>query len=277
MGDVHSLPARQLPGHLSKVDADRAASGFSTLRRLYPEVQAGGFSRVDGNIEFYSRVNALLTPEMVVVDFGAGRGKDATDDPVEFRRNLRNLQGKAAEVIGVDVDPAVLSNPSVDRAIVALDDQPLPLSDDSVDLIVSDFCFEHIQSPVPVTRELDRVLKVGGWICARTPNRWGYIGIGATGVPNRYHTRLLTRLQPGRQAKDVFPTAYRLNTRRQLRRYFPSPRYLDCTYGHNSEPAYFGTSLFASRTARTVFKLAPERVCALWYVFVQKQEGHATS
>ena len=247
------------------------------LRRLYPEVQAGGFSRVDGNIEFYSRVNALLIPEMVVVDFGAGRGKDASDDPIEFRRSLRNLQGKAAEVIGVDIDPAVLSNPSVDKAIVAVDNEPLPLGDESVDLIVSDFCFEHIQSPGPVTQELDRVLKVGGWICARTPNRWGYIGIGANCVPNRHHTRMLTRLQPGRLAKDIFPTAYRLNTRRQLRRYFPPPRYLDCTYGHNSEPAYFGTSLIASRAARTVFKFAPERVCALWYVFVQKQEGRAKS
>ena len=247
-------------------------SRSSTLRRLYPEVQAGGFSRVDGNIEFYSRVSALLTPEMVVVDFGAGRGKDATDDPVDFRRSLRNLQGKAAEIVGVDIDPEVLSNPSVDRAIVTVDGEPLPLADDSVDIIVSDFCFEHIQSPGPVMRELDRVLKVGGWICARTPNRWGYIGIGARGVPNRYHTRMLTRLQPGRQARDVFPTAYRLNTRRQLRTHFPAPRYLDCTYGYNSEPAYFGTSLFAWRAARAVFKFAPERACALWYIFLQKQE-----
>ena len=248
-------------------------SGSSALSRLYPEVQAGGFSRVDGNIEFYSRVNALLTPEMVVLDFGAGRGKDATDDPVQFRRSLRNLQGKVAAVVGVDIDPAVLSNPSVDRAIVSVKDEPLPLPDDSVDLIVSDFCFEHIQSPGPVIRELDRVLKVGGWICARTPNRWGYIGIGARSVPNRFHVRMLTRLQPGRQPQDVFPTAYRLNTRGQLRTYFPPPRYLDCTYGYNTEPAYFGRSLSASRAARTVFKFAPERASALWYVFVRKQEG----
>ena len=265
-----------MPADLTGSNVDEVRSGSSPLHRLYPEVQAGGFSRIDGNIEFYSRVNALLRRDMVVIDFGAGRGKDATDDPVDFRRSLRNLQGKAAEVVGVDVDSAVLSNPSVDRAIVAVDDEPLPLADDSVDLIVSDFCFEHIQSPGPVTRELDRILKVGGWICARTPNRWGYIGVGARGVPNRYHTLMLRRLQPGRQTRDVFPTLYRLNTRRQLRTYFPSPRYLDCTYGHNSEPAYFGTSLFAWRAARAAFKFAPESVCALWYVFMQKQEEGPT-
>lgn len=42
--------------------------------RFYPETTYGGFSYVDGTIAFFSRVNALLKPESVVVDFGCGRG-----------------------------------------------------------------------------------------------------------------------------------------------------------------------------------------------------------
>lgn len=97
---------------------DSASDNPSIAQELYPEVRAGGFSHVDGNVDFYGRVNALLAPDMTIVDFGAGRGKDATDDPVAYRRGLRNLRGKVAEVVGVDTDPVVLTNVSLDRAIV---------------------------------------------------------------------------------------------------------------------------------------------------------------
>jgi SAM-dependent methyltransferase len=244
---------------------------MSIVETLYPEVRAGGFSRVDGNIEFYGRINSLLRPSMTVLDYGAGRGKDASDDPVTFRRELRILKGKVAEVIGIDTDPAVLTNPSVDRPIVVDERDALPLADASIDLILSDFCFEHLSDPARAAGELDRVLKPLGWICARTPNRWGYIALGARAFPNRLHTRLLGRLQPGRLVHDTFPTRYRLNTRHQITTCFPPSQYLDCTYGVDSEPAYFGTSLTATRMAKMLIGITPERFSALLYVFLQKR------
>ena len=38
----------------------------------FPEVGAGGFTSLDGTIEFYTRINALLAPDMAVLDFGGG-------------------------------------------------------------------------------------------------------------------------------------------------------------------------------------------------------------
>ena len=38
----------------------------------FPEVGAGGFTSLDGTIEFYTRINALLMPGMTVLDFGGG-------------------------------------------------------------------------------------------------------------------------------------------------------------------------------------------------------------
>lgn len=32
----------------------------SIRKRFYPEIEAGGFSRVDGTVAFYQRVNALV-------------------------------------------------------------------------------------------------------------------------------------------------------------------------------------------------------------------------
>jgi hypothetical protein len=44
------------------------------------EVVAGGFDRYDGSIQFYQRINALLRPDFVVMDFGAGRGVNHIED-----------------------------------------------------------------------------------------------------------------------------------------------------------------------------------------------------
>jgi SAM-dependent methyltransferase len=247
------------------------SSSASSHAPLYPETSAGGFSSVDGSVEFYGRLNALLRKDMTLLDFGAGRGKDAFEDPVPYRRELRNLRGKVRRVIGADIDPIVATNPSLDSAVVLSRGCGLPFRDESVDIILADFTFEHITEPELVTRELDRVLKCGGWICARTPNRWGYIAIGATIVPNRLHTRALSILQPERQPGDVFSTSYRLNTPAVVARFFPPDRYVDCSYYYNSEPAYFGSSLVAARVARTVSRLLPARLSALLMIFLQKK------
>jgi hypothetical protein len=64
--------------------------------------RGGGFSRVDGSIEFYTRVNALLGPDMTVVDFGAGRGAGVLDDPVRYGLldlTLRRTRDSYASVV----------------------------------------------------------------------------------------------------------------------------------------------------------------------------------
>ena len=93
------------------------------------------------------------------------------------------------------------------------------------------------------------MLKPGGWICARTPNRWGLISVAARAVPNRLHVATLRRLQPGRLAEDVFPTRYAMNTQRDLGRLFPAPRWSVLTYGHPGVQQYAGSSIAAWRAA----------------------------
>jgi SAM-dependent methyltransferase len=245
------------------------------IRALYPEVRAGGFSRVDGTVEFYVRVSALLAglgPEAVVLDYGAGRGAFVAD-PVEYRRDIRILKGKARNVIGVDVDNAVLRNETVDEAHVVMPGHRLPLADLSVDLIVSDSTLEHVVDPAWTTAELDRVLKPGGWFCARTPNRSGYIGLGARAVPNRLHVSFLRRLQPVKRAEDTFPTAYRLNTPADLKRWFSVSKYDHVVYAADGEPSYVGRSVLAARLSRLAFFLTPPRYRSVLYVFLHKTGG----
>lgn len=242
---------------------------MSDLRRdLYPEIEAGGFSRADTTVEFFTRINSLLRPDMTVVDFGAGRGQ-FMDEPAWFRRDLQCLRGKVHEVIGLDVDPVVLSNKSLDRAFVLDESERWPLPDNSVDLVVSDWTFEHIDNPAAVSREAARTLRAGGWLCARTPNKWGYIALGSRAIPNRMHGSVLRRLQPNRQARDVFPTRYLLNTPRDVRNAFP---YFEVySYGVNGEPAYFGQSRVAWQMMRVAHQLLPSRLSSTTLFFLRRR------
>ena len=158
---------------LRQTEKRGACAANEVLYGAFPEVGAGGFTCIDGTIEFYGRIQALLRPEMQVLDFGAGRGAGLQADRVTFRRELRSFKGRVARFVACDVDEAVRTNPGADETLVIALDQPLPFPDAVFDLIVSDFVFEHITKPALVCTELRRILKPGGWICARTPNKYG--------------------------------------------------------------------------------------------------------
>jgi SAM-dependent methyltransferase len=235
---------------------------------FYPERAAGGFTRVSSTVDFYTRVNALLVPDMIVLDFGAGRGKES-EGSCQFVVALATLKGKVRKVIGVDVDPVVRNNPMIDEAVVIDPDAPLPFADGSIDLIVSDWTLEHIADPKATVHELSRVLRPGGWLCARTPNRWGYITFGARLVPERLHAATLRRVQPNRKECDVFPKFYKLNSLNTIKREFA--RFDVFLYTINSEPAYFGNSRLLWRAALLGFRLTPNRFGAVIHAFMRKK------
>jgi SAM-dependent methyltransferase len=239
------------------------------LERMRPEVGVGGFSHRDSAVDFYTLVNALVGPESTVVDFGAGRGAFLNDQSA-YRRSLRLFKGRVAEVIGIDVDPVVATNPALDRHYVISPESPLPLADESVDVIISDWTFEHVTRPDHFAAELKRVLKKGGWICARTPNKWGLTGIASRSIPDGAHPLLLKRLSPRRLKKDVFPVAYKLNTSRAIRDHFPPSDFRDYSYLENGDPSYFGESAALWKATETLFRLLPNRLAAKYFIFLQK-------
>jgi len=243
----------------------------NTLKRVYPEANAGGFSRLDGTIQFYQRIHALLQPDNVVLDLGAGRGQAHYDDPIEYRRQLRNFKGKARKVIGVDVDEVVFENPSLDEALLIRNGN-LPLEAESVDIIFSDYTLEHVSEPGSFAMEIHRVLKPGGWFCARTPNKYGYISIFSRLTPRRSHEAVLSVVQPNRKAEDVFPTSYLLNTRRDIRQHLPETLWNHHIYGWNAEPAYFGSSVLLWSLARVAFAITPPAAAATLMIFSQKTQ-----
>lgn len=249
-----------------------AAPAANVFERLYPETAAGGFSRSDPWVPFNTRVHALLRPEMTAVDYGAGRGVWA-ETHRGHARELMTLKGKCRKVVGLDVDPAVLANPTVDEALVFAPGGPLPLADASVDLIVSRAVLEHVADPPAAAAEIARVLRPGGWFCAWTPNRWGYVGLGARLVPNRWHAALLRRVEPtdNRADADVFPAYYRMNTVGAIGRLFPEPGFRNCSYVVNGLPTYNLGSVLVARLLQLYGRLTPPALGQFLHVFVQKR------
>jgi SAM-dependent methyltransferase len=239
------------------------------IERFYPEARFGGFTRDDGGIEFYSRIAALIEPGFRVLDYGAGRGAQIAEDSSPFRRALKTLKGRVAHVAGCDLDPAVLDNPYLDSADVFDPALPLPYPDASFDLIYSSWVFEHVADPAMVAAELMRVLKPGGYLCAVTPNKLGYIALASRLAGNGRHVHLLRRIQPDRKAQDVFPAFYRLNTRGTIARHF-RPHGEVAVYALSSEPSYYFGSAALFWIFKLIHKLTPAALHTALFVFVRK-------
>ncbi|MDB5440507.1 MAG: methylase involved in ubiquinone/menaquinone biosynthesis [Caulobacteraceae bacterium] len=227
----------------------------------------GGFSSLDGTMEFFTRVNVLLEPHFTVLDLGAGRGAWHTEDQIPWRRALRDIKGKVHRYIGCDVDPVVMTNPITDENLL-IEAGRVPMASASVDLIICDYVLEHVADPKAFRDEIDRLLKPGGYFCARTPHSLNYVSLAARVVANSRHVALLSKVQPDRKPQDVFPTVYRCNTRGQLRAMFQG--YDDHSYVYVSEPSYYFGKRWAFRILSVFHKLLPGPLVGNLFVFVRK-------
>lgn len=100
---------------------------------------------------------------------------------------------------------------------LAGDAESLPLPSSSVDLIVSEHVFEHFPDPLACLRECYRVLRPAGKLIVSGPNGWSYIAILARLTPLGFH-RWVHEQGSNSNSIEVFPTFYRFNTPRAMRR-----------------------------------------------------------
>lgn len=249
-----------------------AAFGF------HPEASLDHFSEMDIDLAFYSFVRAAYYRCEVreVLDYGAGRNRYVQDfDPAInsfYLRELRDLRFNGARVTAADVDPDVVTHPTSDDQVVLDPRAPLPFADEAFDLIVSDYVFEHVEEADRLGSELQRVMRPGAILFARTPNRYGYVKLFSAMVPNRLHHAVLKRVSPQRKERDTFPTHYRLNSERDIRRHFPGCEV--ATIRGSWEPAYFFGKTWLYRMLLWVHKLVP-RALGTTSIFIIRKRGGA--
>jgi SAM-dependent methyltransferase len=244
------------------------------LRRLFPETRFVSFNRRQDRLLFFSIVDELVGKNDIVLDLGAGRDRFAEFGPHLDR--VSRLKARCKRVIGVDVDPVVLTNQALDEAHVIVPGERLPFADGSIDLIYSYAVLEHVDEPAGLVDEIARVLKPGGWFCAWTPNKWGYVGIGARLVPNALHARLLRTVQPqSRLQADVFPTRYRLNTLSTIRRFFGARNFESFSFPYNAQPSYNLGRQIVARLWLLFMALAPASMSQSLMVFERKRPAQS--
>lgn len=242
----------------------------------YPEKLAGGFTRQCGTTQFFQRIHALLRAGDKVLDFGAGRGVGHLEG-ADYPRKLRNLQGEGRHIVGADVDPIVKTNPSLDEAVILDGHGPLPFASATFDMIVSDFAFEHIAEPEHVARELDRILKPGGWLCVRATNRNGYVAVANRLIPKPFRRKLASAANPAHEEEDVFAAHYRMNTFGALKRLFPPERYEHACFAFDSEPQYHFGRRFLFVLLMVVHYVTPRRLRNTLMCFLHKRATPGTS
>ena len=140
-----------------------------------------------------------------VLDFGAGRGAVT-----------RRFAPADNFVVGADVDRHIRQNSTLDARVV-FDGARLPFRDGAFGLCLMRWVVEHLPDPGATFTEVRRVLRPGGRLVILTSNLWFYAYVAARVIPNWAHPWLV-RVTTGRRESDTFPTRYRANTRRALRR-----------------------------------------------------------
>ncbi|HMT44931.1 MAG TPA: class I SAM-dependent methyltransferase [Chakrabartia sp.] len=250
---------------------------MSFLEKLHPELKVDHFSRLDGTIIFFSFVKAAImrTKAQKVMDFGAGRGQvfyeDTNKDASLFKMQLMDLRTEGSEVWACDVDPVVMTHPASHHQVTIGPDGVLPFEDNMFDVIASDVTLEHVDNPEIVASEIIRVLKPGGYFCARTPNKYGYVSIATRLVPNKHHVAALRKIAPIKQAQDVFPTRFKMNTVGDIKRLFKGCEVV--WYRDSAGPSYYFNNSILYRLFLGLHKILPNSLATSLCIFVRKPGG----
>lgn len=176
---------------------------------------------------FEREVERVLRPEHTLLDAGCGRRA-----PI-----LSKYRGKAHRLIGTDL---VEFDPNLQGLeLYRCDLKAMPLEANGVDVVMARSVMEHVTEPALVFAEIYRVLRPGGHFVFLTANLWDYASLIAKLIPNRFHPWIVSRTE-GREEEDVFPVAYRTNTRGSIDRWTRQAGFERISFYYLGQyPAYF--------------------------------------
>ena len=157
-------------------------------------------------------VDRLVTERTNWIDVGGGKAVFPDSDDLS-----RALAKRCKILVGVDPSDNIKTNPFVhERAKCTIEEFH---SDRLFDLATFRMVVEHIREPRLAIASLAKLISVGGKVVIYTPNRWSAASIAASVIPQSLHSRFAHFLWRAKD-EDVFPTVYKMNTRRQLQTVF---------------------------------------------------------
>jgi SAM-dependent methyltransferase len=183
---------------------------------------------------FLERLRPLLTPDIIILDVGAGRAP--TLAPADRPAGCRYL--------GLDISAeelAAAGDGAYDAGYVHDIIEPLPEVRD-VDVIISWQVLEHVSSLPRALSNLRDTLRPGGTLLAQTSGSFAAFALGARVMPHRLRVKVMARYL-GHQEEEKFPTSYDHCTARALKKLLSGwqsaeivPFYRGATYFSMSRP-----------------------------------------
>jgi SAM-dependent methyltransferase len=167
----------------------------------------------------YSRIlSSCVTSGTKWLEIGCGR--QIIPDWAMPLEEQRQIVLRSSLLVGLDTDQAILQHPLIEHKVIGLGGT-LPFAPETFDLITANMVMEHVEMPEEFLRDIWRVLRCGGRFLFHTPNYISYDTFIASLLPQVIKNRAIRALE-GREEQDVFPTYYRLNTARRVRRLAPA-------------------------------------------------------
>jgi SAM-dependent methyltransferase len=157
------------------------------------------------DLALHTGISAQLRKGARILDAGCG-----LDAPIASRH---------AQDVGLaaGVDMVETYEPPRGVRIVRGNLDALPFKDQAFDLVFSRSVLEHLPCPGRTFKEIARIVQPGGKIIMVTPNKYDYASILARLIPNALHGSFL-RTCAGEDVYDNFPTYFRCNTRRAIKK-----------------------------------------------------------
>lgn len=167
--------------------------------RAYPNFRNAGD-------QYQDAVAAVTDSTTCLLDIGCGRMSLA-----------QQAIQTAYYTVGIDLMHSdLLENYTVNARAMA-NAVSLPFPDGYFDVLISQWVVEHFNEPTAAFREMNRVLRPGGHLVFLTTNANNYIPLFSRLVPDSLQKFLIHRLLR-RPIHESFPTFFRANTRRALKR-----------------------------------------------------------
>lgn len=186
----------------------------------------------DVKAEFHTWIMQHCDATSVVLDVGAGKGRTG---------HAAVIKQEVASLVGVDPDSSIGLNPYLDERYQMTIEDFAKDHHSCFDCLYTTSVLEHVTNPYAFLSACKSLLKPGGMLFSLTPNLWHYFGM-ATKVSSLLGIEdwLLERLV-GEQVKNSyhFPTAYRLNSVRTIKRTLMSTGFRKVDFKFMDSPLYF--------------------------------------
>jgi len=190
--------------------------------------------------DFYETiVSSLVSTSTSWADIGCGRHVFPSNPSL-----AQELAQRAKFFFGIDPDDNIKDNKLVHAYFHGMVEDCDTTH--RFDLITMRMVAEHIVNPEQAIGKISTLLAPKGKLIIYTPNKWSPMSLVADLVPFRLHHPFKRLIWQG-EARDTFPTAYKLNTRPDLLRHCNANGLSELHFQYLDDCRIFSSYLWVNR------------------------------